>query len=266
MANFNFKKKFGQNFLNDPNIINKIVTSINPNNDDIIIEIGPGSGALTKRLIQYNSNYIAFEIDKDTSKYLIPLENKKTKIIFEDFLKVDLNSYIRNIPHNDIYVIGNLPYYITTAILEKIIESNIAIKSITVMVQKEVADRLAAKPHTKNYGYMTVLLNFNYEIKKIVDVKRTCFYPVPNVDSAVIQLSLKQDKNDVNYYDFKKVIKESFQFKRKTLINNLKSIDRNLILEIVTKHGFKEDVRAEEIDLDTFIDLTKSQKNSKHER
>ena len=257
MESFRFKKKYGQNFLNDQNIIKKIVDSISPNSDDLIIEIGPGAGALTKELVKKNANLIAFEIDKETSKYLSKFESEKTKIVYEDFLNVNLQEYINKDLYSKIYVIGNLPYYITTPILEKIIEQPLDVESITVMVQKEVANRFSAKPGTKDYGYMTVLLNYNYSIHKIIDVKRTCFKPVPNVDSAVVQLVNKRESNKTNYDTLKSVLKESFQFKRKMLLNNIKSIDKDSVLSVLSKHGYDETVRAEELDLDTFIDLSK---------
>lgn len=255
MTSFKFKKKYGQNFLNDKNIIDKIVSSINPVSDDLIIEVGPGAGALTKELVKKNANLIAFEIDKETSKYLNKFESDRTKIIYEDFLKVDLSDYVDN-RYKKIYVIGNLPYYITTPILEKIMESSIDVESITVMVQKEVADRFSAHPGTKNYGYMTVLLNYFYDIHKLIDVKRTCFQPQPNVDSAVVQLVNKNCSREL-YEPLKKILKESFQFKRKMIINNIRSIDRETLINVLVKHGYASSVRAEELNLETFIELSK---------
>ena len=257
MNKFKFKKKYGQNFLKDNNIINKINDSINTKPDDLIIEIGPGGGALTKKLLKKGSQLIAFEIDEDAHMYLDKLVSEKTTIVYEDILTTNLPKHLSNYNYDKLYIVGNLPYYITTAILEKIIKSNINPESITIMVQKEVAQRFTAKPHNKEYGYMTVLLNYFYNIKKVCDVSRLCFYPIPDVDSAVIQLIKKNNKADVSFLEFDSFIKEAFRFKRKKLINNIQSIDKEKVLEVLTKRGYTSEARAEEIDLETFIELLK---------
>lgn len=257
MSKFEFKKKYGQNFLQNESIAEEIVNSIKPNINDLIIEIGPGAGAITKKLKKYNANLIAFEIDVDTKQYLNPLEDEKTKIIYEDFMTSNIKEIINKIKYKDIYIIGNLPYYITTPILERIIGLNLGEKSITIMVQKEVGERFAAKPKTKDYGYMTVLLNYWYDITKVVDVNREYFMPVPKVDSIVIKLN-KNKKEDINYDKFTKILKEAFQFKRKTINNNLKSYDKEKLELILKKHDRNLQSRAEELDLNTFIDLTKN--------
>lgn len=256
MTSFVFKKRYGQNFLKDENIIRKITSSINPSEKDLIIEIGPGSGALTKYLIGYNSSIIAFEIDKDTKTFLEPLVSDKCKIVYEDFLDTNINQYLKMCEYEKIYIIGNLPYYITTAIIEKIINSGINAESITIMIQKEVADRFLAKPHTKDYGYMTVLLNFYYNIKKVIEVKRTCFHPQPNVDSTVVQL-IRKAHPSIDALCFDKLIKEAFQFKRKKILNNITSISKDKIRYILEKNGYNEDARSEELDLSTFVELAK---------
>ena len=138
-----FKKKFGQNFINDKFIINNITSSINPTEDDLILEIGPGSGALTKNLVKYNSNLICYEVDKDLENTLNQIKNDKTQIIFDDFLKRDIQSDISKIDYKNLYIIGNLPYYITTPIILSIIESRVDVKEMVFMVQKEVAERFS---------------------------------------------------------------------------------------------------------------------------
>lgn len=255
MTKFKFKKRYGQNFLIDTNIIDKIINSIDPTEKDLIIEIGPGAGALTKKLKKYSANLIAFEIDEETKKYLSPLENSKTKIIYGDFLETDIKKYISEIKYENIYIIGNLPYYITTPIIEHIIDSAIEPKSITIMVQKEVGDRFLAKPGIKDYGYMTVLLNYNFTLEYICSVPRKCFQPAPNVDSTVLKLTSKT-KAKGDYNKFKKIIKDAFQFKRKTIYNNLKNYDKEKLEIILTKHGYSLTSRAETIDLETYIELT----------
>ncbi len=257
MTKFNFKKKYGQNFLKNEAIIDKIVSSINPTPDDLIIEIGPGAGAITKKLKIYNAQILAFEIDEETEKYLAPLEDNKTKVIYKDFLSTDIKQEIKNYPYKNLFIIGNLPYYITTPIIEHIIDSQIEIKSLTIMVQKEVADRLSASLKTKDYGYMTVLLNYQFDITRIVEVGKDNFQPKPKVDSSVIQLTPKT-KIELDYQKFKKLLKDSFQFKRKTIANNLFSYDKKALSDVLKIHGYNLTNRAEEIDLQTFIDLARN--------
>lgn len=257
MSQFNFKKRYGQNFLKDENIINKIVDSISPASDSLIIEIGPGAGALTKKLKKFNTNLLAFEIDEDTKEYLLPLEDEKTKIIYGDFLKSDLREVLKDIEYKDLYIIGNLPYYITTPIIEHIIDSRLDPKEIIIMVQKEVAKRFQAQPKSREYGYMTVLLSYNFEISQVTDVSKNAFYPSPKVDSTVLKL-IRRDKEDIDYEKFKSFLKMAFQYKRKTLKNNLKSYDLIKVEYILKKHGFSLANRAEEVDLNTYIEITKS--------
>ncbi len=253
---FNYKKKYGQNFLQDAITCDKIVNAISPKPDDLIIEIGGGSGAITKLLKKYNSTLITYEIDPDTKKFLLPLEDEKTSIIYEDFLQADVNNKINSIKHQNLYIIGNLPYYITTPIIEKIIDTQIDPQKVVIMVQKEVADRFLAKPKTKDYGYMTVILDYNYNLEKLIEVPKEKFYPAPKVDSTVVVLS-KKDKQKVDYDKLKSILKEAFKFKRKTIQNNIKSIPKEKLLEVLTKHKTTLTSRAEEIDLETFIELSK---------
>lgn len=257
MPEFRFKKKYGQNFLNNRSAIEKIVSSINPTENDLIIEIGPGGGVITEQLKKYKANILAFEIDEETKKFLSKLEDDKTKIIYSDFLKIDLPSFLSTYKYEKLYIIGNLPYYITTPIIEHLINSKVEIESLTIMVQKEVAERFLAKPKTKQYGYMTVLINYNFDIEKIIEVKNTDFTPIPKVDSTVLKL-IKKEKEPLDYDNFKKLLKDAFQFKRKTLNNNLKSYDKEMINEILKERGHSLSNRAEEIDLETFIDLARN--------
>ncbi len=255
MSSFKFKKKYGQNFLTSETISDKIVDAINPTEEDLILEIGPGGGALTKKLKKYNCPLIAFEIDREVEKYLSPLEDEKTRIVYEDFLSADIISILRAYHYQRLFIIGNLPYYITTPILDRIVEFALEPEEIVIMVQKEVADRFMAKPKTREYGYMTVLLNYHYNIKIVTEVGRKNFRPVPAVDSAVLKLS-KKAKVNLDYDRFKQLLKDSFQFKRKTINNNLKNYDLAKVQKTLRKHGYDLSSRAEELDLETFIDLT----------
>ena len=254
MIDHKFKKQYGQNFLMDKNILDKISSSICPGQNDLIIEIGPGSGNLTKRLKEYKASMVCFEIDKSLEKYLNLLEDDKTKVVYEDFINVNLEEFVKNYNYENIYVIANIPYYITTPIIEKITFSNIKVKSLLLMVQKEVADRLSSTNGNREYGYITVLLNAFYNINKLFNVNRNSFYPVPNVDSAIIKLDSKEC-NLLNFEKFNKLIKNAFRFKRKTLKNNLLGYDLNLVDSLLGKYGYSLSNRAEEIPVDVYINV-----------
>ena len=254
MIDHKFKKQYGQNFLMDKNILDKISSSICPGKNDLIIEIGPGSGNLTKRLKEYKASLVCFEIDKSLDKYLNLLEDDKTKVVYEDFINVNLEEFVKNYNYENIYVIANIPYYITTPIIEKITFSNIKVKSLLLMVQKEVADRLSSTNGSREYGYITVLLNAFYNINKLFNVNRNSFYPVPNVDSAIIKLDSKEC-NLLNFEKFNKLIKNAFRFKRKTLKNNLIGYDLNLVDSLLGKYGYSLSNRAEEIPVDVYINV-----------
>lgn len=255
MPNFNFKKKFGQNFLNNKAIISNIVNSITPTEDDLIIEIGPGGGALTSNLKKYNAKLIAYEVDIDTKVYLDELVDDKTSIIYDDFLNRDISNDIKNIEYKKLFIIGNLPYYITTPIITKIIESNINVEEAVFMVQKEVADRFSAQPKSREYGSITVFLNYFFEVKRLFIVGKNNFYPIPNVDSAVIKLTGKKDKAAVEFNKFNNFVKKSFQFKRKNLRNNLKGYDLEKINYILKENGYSLENRAEDLPYEVFVSI-----------
>lgn len=255
MSSFNFKKKFGQNFLNNKAIISNIVHSIEPTENDLIIEIGPGGGALTSLLKNFNCNVLCYEIDTEVSKYLSLLESDKLKVIYDDFLKRDVIEDIKNIDYDKLYIIGNLPYYITTPIVTKIIETNLDVQEMVFMVQKEVADRFSASVKTKEYGSISVFLNYFYEVKRLFIVGKNNFYPVPGVDSAVIKFSKRENKLPVDFDKFNKLVKSSFQFKRKNLRNNLGNYDREKINSILNEHGLSLDNRAEDLSYEVFVDI-----------
>lgn len=254
MDNVVAKKSLGQNFLHDKNIIEKIVTSSSITDKDLIIEIGPGKGALTKELKRYNSEIICYEIDERMRPILGELENNRVSIIYGDFLKRDIKKDLEHKTYENLYVIGNLPYYITTPIIEKVIDSGIYLTAMTIMVQKEVADRFTANPKSKQYNSLTIYLNYYFDIEKVCLVKNTCFNPIPKVDSAVVKFTKKKTTYDVkNEEYFFKLVNDSFKFKRKTLKNNLNGYNWNIIKEVLFEKNFSESVRAEEIDIDTFV-------------
>ncbi len=255
MKNFDYKKSLGQNFLIDKNIINKISESINPNNYDLIIEIGPGSGALTKELIKKNCDVICFEIDERLKEKLSVLECSNLKIVFKDFLNVNLNEYIDYTKYKNIYFVGNLPYYITTAIINKIVTESKPYE-IVIMIQKEVADRFNAKPCTKQYGSLSVFLQYNFDIEKVCNVSKNCFEPIPKVDSTVLKLKTNK-KYDVKDEDkFYKLIKDAFRQKRKNLRNNLNNYDLEKIKNILSEFNKDLTCRAEELKVGEFAQIS----------
>ncbi len=256
MGDFRHKHSLGQNFLKDKNVLAKIIDSCDVKEDDLVIEIGPGQGALTKFLKLYHANLVCFEIDERVRPFLRLYEDDKTKVIFKDIMSVDINEEIKDIKYNKLYVIANLPYYITTPIIEKMIDSNLDIEAMVLMVQNEVADRLSAKTGTKDYGMITVNLNYYYDIEKLFFVSRKCFEPIPNVDSAVIKLSKKENQRKANNEDvFFKLVKDSFSMKRKNIRNNLKQYNLELVESILKNYGLDLTCRAENIPLDCFIDI-----------
>ena len=254
MIEFDFKKSLGQNFLIDKNIINKISESVDSNKDDLIIEIGPGAGALTKELIKKESDVICFEIDKRLESILNKINSNKINIYYDDFLKIDLKKYI-NKKYKRLFFVGNLPYYITTAIINKIInESNPY--EIIIMIQKEVAERFMAKPCSREYGSISVFLQYNFDIKKVCDVSKNCFNPVPKVDSMVIKLIKNKKEIAKNEDYFFKLVRDSFKQKRKNLRNNLKNYDLEKINEILKENNKDITKRAEELTIDEFIKIS----------
>lgn len=254
------KKSLGQNFLIDNNIINKIANEVSATGKDLIIEIGPGRGALTKILKEKGASLIAYEVDSDLKLFLNGLEDNKTKVIYRDFLQANIKEDIKDLEYDKLYLVGNLPYYITTPIIEHVIDQELNFEKFTIMVQKEVADRFNAKPKSKDYGYITLVLRYYFNIFKVTDVSKHCFNPVPKVESAVLSFVKRTDKPDIDKEKYFKFLKDAFRQKRKTLKNNLREYNWNEIKEVLLKHGLSESVRAEEICEEVFIALAKCSK------
>ena len=256
MGEFKHKHSLGQNFLKDTKVLTSIIDSVDVKEDDLIIEIGPGQGALTKYLKLFHANLRCFEVDKRVEKYLNKFVDDKTNIIFNDFLKVNLEDEIKDIKFNDLYVIANLPYYITTPIIDKMISSPLNVKAMVLMVQNEVADRLCAKPGSKDYGSITVYLNYYYNVSKLFFVSRKAFDPVPKVDSAVIKLEKKDKELElINKKVFFDLVRDSFLMKRKNLRNNLKKYDLDKINNVLSKYNLDISCRAEQLSLECFVDI-----------
>ena len=248
MRELRAKKKYGQNFLIDENICDKIA-KIACDNNLPIIEIGPGLGALSEKLILYSNRVDAYEIDEDMYNILKNnLEADNFNLYLSDFLDVDLSKY-----NEKINICGNLPYYVTTPILFKIFEADLDINKITVMVQKEVADRINAKVGSEDYGSLSLEIQYLFDVKYEMDVSRNVFYPKPNVDSSVISFISKGTRYDDKLFE---LIKNCFRMRRKTLHNNLKDIyDEDTISRLYKELDLKENVRAQELDLDIFIKM-----------
>lgn len=259
MDNFKFKKKFGQNFLKDERIVNKIVSVCDITKNDLVIEVGPGRGILTKKLSDVSKSVIAYEIDSELFPYLEDLANdfNNIKFIFDDFMSRDISKDIENYSYDNIYFVSNVPYYITTPILMKLIESDVSFNKIVMMVQKEVGDRFSAREGSRDYGSISVFLNYYYYVKKEFLVSRNEFVPVPNVDSVVVSFSKKENTLKVNNKDiFHKLVRDSFKFKRKTIRNNLVNYDLNIIEEVLVSNGFSLSSRAEQIPVDVFVEMS----------
>lgn len=246
-----FKKKFGQNFLKDENLLKKIVGSAKIQDEDVI-EIGPGMGALTKHIVPLAKRYIGYEVDSSLKQALDALTKNQThaSIVFQDFLEADLKSL-----EKETTVIGNIPYNITSPIIFKLVSIECVTK-IVIMIQKEVAERIVAKPNTKAYNALSVILQTQYDISKVVDVNKKMFYPVPKVDSAVIKLIKKGTLDE----DFNTFVKACFKQKRKTLANNLLEANyftKEALHQELTRLNYVDNVRAEAIDVVDFMKLYK---------
>ena len=255
MSSFDYKKSLGQNFLKDKNIINKISESINPTEEDLIVEIGPGAGALTNELVKKKCDVICFEIDTRLKEILEAIDYPRLKIVFNDFLKVNLKEYIDEKKYKNIYFVGNLPYYITTAIINKIIDESNP-HEITVMVQKEVGDRFMSKPNSRDYGSLSVFLQYNFDVTKVVNVNKRCFEPVPKVDSVVVKLSKNKKYEAKNEDKFYKLVKDSFTQKRKNLRNNLRNYDLTKVEEVLKKYDKDLTARAESLSVEQFVEIS----------
>ena len=253
-----FKKKFGQNFLKDINVVKKIVRSAEIAGKSLVIEVGPGGGIMTRELSLVADNVLAYEIDEELkdehAKRLGDRDN--ITILFQDFLESDIVKDVEKYDYDKLYFVSNVPYYITTPIILKLIESGLSFEKIVMMVQKEVGDRFSTKSGNKEYGSITVLLNYFYNIKKEFFVSRKQFVPEPNVDSVIISFSEKNDKLPLNNFKFfEKLVRDSFQYKRKTLRNNLKGYDLDKVNKVLEKYGKDLSVRAEALDVEVFVEI-----------
>lgn len=257
------KKMFGQNFLIDDNILQGIVESANVNEQDTVIEIGPGLGNLTHYILEKGARVIAFEIDTDMIQILNSRfeNNRNLEIVNRDILKVDMAEYLKD---KKVKIIANLPYYITSPIIFKLLEYRKNIQSITIMIQKEVADRINAAPHSKDYGVLTINTNYMADVVKLFNVPNTSFIPAPNVTSAVIQIRPNEDKEkDMGIEDeqtFKELVKKAFSARRKKLSNSLqnsglKNMSKQDIENMIEQVGLDLNCRAEEVSIEQYAKM-----------
>lgn len=246
-------KKFGQNFLVDDNITQKIVNSANLELADLVIEIGPGLGALTEYIVEQNENVKVIEIDKGAAEYLEETFDNKISILNQDFLKIDLEDFKE---FKNIKIISNLPYYITTPIIEKIITSSLNYDSLTFMMQKEVAERILSSPNSKKYSSLSIFIQYYCNVRKITDVNKNCYHPQPNVDSIVIELTNKNSqKIDLDFFKF---VQKCFNSRRKTITNNLSNsfnLSKDEIMTILSDLNIDSKLRPENLGFDEFKEI-----------
>ena len=262
---FYIKKSYGQNFLIDPHVISKIIDGAEIEENDLIIEIGPGLGTLTRALAKKCKKIICIEIDKTIIPILEDTLNgyNNVEIINQDILKVDIKSLLaKNADYKNIKVVANLPYYISTNIIMTFLELTPKIQSLTVMMQKEVASRLKALPKTKDYGSLTIALNYYGTPHLVANVPKNCFLPRPNVDSTVLNLKIhKEWPYDIKPLDESfmfKIIRASFAYRRKTLVNCLADIGykKDYTIDILSKLDINQKARGEELSLLEYIKLS----------
>ncbi|MCR5741019.1 MAG: 16S rRNA (adenine(1518)-N(6)/adenine(1519)-N(6))-dimethyltransferase RsmA [Gammaproteobacteria bacterium] len=256
--NVKAKKALGQCFLSDENIARKIVELSKPSKDNVVVEVGPGLGAITKYLVNSYKRVIAYEIDEDVVEPLHKNTNnaQNLDLIMEDILKANLD-YLDKI-EEEIVSVSNLPYYITSPIIAKFIDGAKSIKRMYFMVQKEMADRLSAPVSTKDYNAFSIYVQYKANVKTVLNVKRTCFTPSPNVDSAVIEISrIDREFKPNNEEKFRKIVETSFKERRKTLVNNLSNLyTKEKILNVLNKLELNPSIRAENLSIDEFIELS----------
>ena len=258
---FNFKKKFGQNFLSDKNLLNAIVSDAGMEKESQVLEIGPGAGALTECLASDCEKVLAVEIDEELKPYLTALcvNHNNVQVIYGDFMRKDKDE-IESHFTKKYDVVANLPYYITTPIIFKILEENYNVNSLTLMVQKEVAERFVASEKDSDYGAVSVMLQSQADLKITRIVPRNMFYPQPNVDSAVINIKLNHTKFDIPHREiFAKVVKSAFAWRRKTLYNCLQmgmDLTKEQAEQVLEKCNLPSNIRGEKLSIQDFINIS----------
>lgn len=261
MENFQFKKKFGQNFISDKNLLNAIAADAQISADDNVLEIGAGAGSLTQVLSSRAKKVVSFEIDKDLQDTLTSLNLPNVEFVFDDFMNANLAEIEKKFdgPYK---VVANLPYYITTPIIFKLLENANNLLSLTIMVQKEVAERVCSDVGGKDYGILSVMVAFHGTAKITRIIGRQMFFPVPNVDSALLNIQIENKHAGVDKAEFLKFVKTCFAMRRKTLLNNLSTAyPKEALKSVLGEETLKK--RAEALSLDEFLEMFEKLRSAK---
>lgn len=258
---FKFNKKFGQNFIFDKNLLNAIIEDSNICEDDEVLEIGPGAGTLTKVIASKAKKVVSYEIDSNLKPLLAEnlAEVDNSTIIFADALKTDIAEIEGNF-EGDYKIVANLPYYITTPLIFKFVQQTKRVKTMSIMVQKEVGDRLISKAGDRDYGAISCVLDFYGNVKILRNVPRRMFVPAPNVDSCVVQIEFIKDKYQTNAELFEKIVRSAFLNRRKTLANNLSvnfCISKQEVYNILKSLNISEQARGDSLPTQNFVEITK---------
>ena len=262
-VDFHFDKALGQNFITDANLLDAIVADSGINGDDTVVEIGTGAGTLTRAIAKVAKRVYSFEVDRNLQPVLtLSLQGvDNAEVIFRDVLKMK-DDELKSVVGDSFKVVANLPYYITTPLAMRFIESSLDVKSVTIMVQKEVALRFVAKPNTADYSAITLAIEMAGNAQITRNVSRNMFFPSPNVDSAVVRIDIDRTKLDgENAPLLHKLVRSSFAMRRKTLANNLSvafQIDKQEAGKLIEEAGFSPMVRGEALSLDDYKKLTKT--------
>lgn len=266
-VDFRFNKALGQNFITDANLLDAIVADSGITQSDVVVEIGTGAGTLTRAIAKVAKKVYSFEVDRNLEAVLaLSLQGvENAEVVFRDVLKMS-DEQLESVVGKKFKVVANLPYYITTPLAMRFIESTLDVESITIMVQKEVALRFVAKPNTPDYSAITLAIEMAGEAQITRNVSRTMFYPSPNVDSAVMRIDIDRNKLEgENVALLHKLVRSSFAMRRKTLANNLSvafKIDKQTAAQIIEDAGFSPMVRGEALSLEDYKKLSKSLEKS----
>lgn len=262
-TSFRFNKALGQNFISDTNLLKGIVGDSGVTEDDVVVEIGTGAGTLTRQIASVAKKVFSFEVDKNLEPvHALSLQGvDNVEVIFRDILKMKDGEIQEIIGTGDFKVVANLPYYITTPLIMRFLESDLPVKSLTIMVQEEVGLRLVAKPNTADYSAITLAVLLRGQASITRKVGRNMFYPAPNVDSAVVRIDIDRNKLEgENKPLIHKIVRSAFAMRRKTLVNNLNAsfgISKQEATERLNRAGLDEKVRGEALSLEDYIRLSK---------
>lgn len=258
MEEIKYKKQYGQNFIYDTNLLKALVNDAFVTNKDEVLEIGVGAGTLTKCLCEKAKKVVCYEIDKSLEDKILNnlCDYNNFEINFKDIMKADKEE-INSKFEGAFKIVANLPYYITSPIIFKFLEEDYNLTSLSIMVQKEVADRICAKENTKDYGILSVMIQSCADAKITRQINRKMFTPMPNVDSSFVNIQINKNKYDIKNKDkFRNFIKTCFSMRRKTLTNNLKSFcNKNNLLDALKQLNLPENVRSEQISVENFVKI-----------